>query len=67
MDPELRAFFQAHPKAMTAFDDLAGKRGQNLEAAMSPKGFGFDGSAVVRYIGGDPIGLIHPDGTFEEV
>lgn len=67
-DPAVVAFFVAHPAAMTAFDQLANQRGQSIEAAIAPPGYGIDGSVVVRYSQTrDPIGVIYPDGRTEEV
>jgi hypothetical protein len=67
-DPVVVAFFVAHPDAMAAFDRLANRCGQSIEAAIAPAGYGFDGCVVVRYSRTrDPVGVIYPDGRTEEV
>ncbi len=67
MNPETIAWVKEDPdRRMTAFDKLANKYGQNIEAALvqiPPDPV----VLAVRYQGGDPIAVIYPDGEIREV
>jgi hypothetical protein len=72
VDPALVAHFRAHPAAMRAFDDLAARRGQSIEAALGaavPPALGIPADDVlVRYIdAGAPCAVIHADGTVTDL
>lgn len=66
MTDPIAAWFREDARRMRAFDDLAGRLGQNLETAIIDIG---DGPvAAVRYRGGgDPIAVIFPDGRVEDL
>jgi hypothetical protein len=65
MDPLVIEHCRQHPEVMEAFDDLAARYGQSIEAALAPPEADLPpGVLLVRYsVSKEPVAAIEVNGT----